>query len=369
MTSAAADSPPQSVEDEELASVQSEGLGALFGELGLSMLVSTYQAAKLIVARQDASGLLNTHYRTLRKPMGIAVGREQVAVGVAGEIVFYSNTPANCAKLPGDQLHDACYVPRYKHITGDIDIHEMAFDGAGQPWFINTRFSALCTLNGMNSFLPVWRPPFITAYEPEDRCHLNGLALVDGRPRFVTALGQSDQRGGWRERKADGGVLMDMASNKVIVGGLSMPHSPRWYRGELWVCESGKGLLSRVDLRTGALQPVFEFPGFTRGLDFFGPYAFVGLSKIRETSTFSGIPIAERAAERNCGVWIIDLRTRSLVGLLRFTQGVHEIFSVQLLVGTKFPEFLDQHDALALETYFLAPEVMRQTAAARDAAP
>ena len=45
-------------------------------------------------------------------------------------------------------------------------------------------------------------------------------------------------------------------------------------------------------------------PGFTRGLDFAGGLAFVGLSQVRESAVFSGIPITERLAEheRTCGV-------------------------------------------------------------------
>ena len=349
---------PEAIEDTELQSVQTENLGGLFEELGLSLVISTYQAGKLVLARNDG-GVVNTHYINSPKPMGIATLAGQMAVGTLGEIQFYSDVKENCAKIPGEKKHDACYVQRYAHLTGAIDIHEMSFGSDGQIWFINTRFSALCTLHGSNSFAPVWRPAFITSNAPEDRCHLNGLGMRDGKPRYVTALGESDKAGGWREHKADGGVLIDLASGKTICRGLSMPHSPRWYAEQLWVCESGKGTLAKVNEATGELTTVFEFPGFTRGLDFFGPFAFVGLSQIRETATFSGIPITEKAAERNCGVWIVDVTDGSLVGILRFTEGVHEIFAVQTLPGIRFPELLDKHDELALGTYFLKPDVVK----------
>lgn len=354
----ASDKPAPSLSDQSLESVQTESLGPLLAELGCSLLVSTYQAGKLINVFHEG-GRATTYYNNARKPMGIAVGPGQIAVGQVGEIVFYSDVPGNCAKLDPPGVNDACFVPRYRHLTGDIDIHEMVFGKDGQPWFINTRFSALCTLDGMTSFAPVWRPPFVSTLEPEDRCHLNGLALVNGMPRFVTGLGESDRRGGWRDHKADGGFLMDVSSNRFVCRGLSMPHSPRWHAGSLWVCESGRGTLSRVSLATGELGVVHEFPGFTRGLDFCGPYAFVGLSQIRESATFSGIPITERAAERNCGVWIVDLRDGSLAGILRFTQGVHEIFSVQVLPGVRNPRILEQFDKLALDTYFLPAQVLQ----------
>ena len=346
-------------EDTELKSLQTENLGGFFEQLGVSLLISTYQAGKLVIARNDG-GVVNTHYLDSPKPMGIATFQNQLAVGTLGEIQFFANTPDNCSKIKGDKIHDACFVQRYAHLTGEIDIHEMAFSADGQIWFINTRFSALCTVSGSNSFTPVWRPQFVSSNAPEDRCHLNGLGLRDGKPRYVTALGESDKPGGWRERKADGGVLIDLKTGKTICRGLSMPHSPRWYADQLWVCESGTGTLSKVNETTGERTVVFEFPGFTRGLDFIGPFAFVGLSQIRETATFSGIPITEKAAERNCGVWIVDVTDGTLVGILRFTQGVHEIFAVQALPGLRYPTILDKLDPVALGTYFLKPEVVTQ---------
>jgi uncharacterized protein (TIGR03032 family) len=288
--------------------------------------------------------------------MGVAVGDEQLAVGATGEIVFYRDVPQTRRKLTPAERHDACFVQRYAHLTGAIDVHEMAFDAQQRIWFINTRFSALCTIDGSSSFVPVWRPSFISAYAAEDRCHLNGLGLRDGRPRYVTALGESDQARGWRERKADGGILIDLATGQTLLRNLSMPHSPRWYADHLWLCESGKGTLSRLDPASGELKAVFKFPGFTRGLDFFGPLAFVGVSEMRESAMSSGIPIADEP--RNCGVWIVNIVDGSHVGTFRFTQRVHEIFAVQVLPGVRFPELLDKYDPLTLETYFLPPEAV-----------
>ncbi len=342
----------------EIISDQSPSLGPLLAEIGATLVVSTYQAGKVVVARHEA-GIVHTDFLDVRRPMGIAVAPGQLAIGAQGEILFYQDVKSNCAKLEPAGKFDACYQQRYAHLTGQIDIHEMSFSADGQIWFINTRFSAMCTLHGSTSFAPVWRPPFITSYASEDRCHLNGLGLRDGRPRYVTALGESDQPAGWRERKADGGVLIDLVGSRTICRGLSMPHSPRWHADRLWICESGKGTLATVDPATGAMATVAELPGFTRGVDFAGPYAFVGLSQIRESGTFSGIPIAERAAERNCGVWVVDVRTGEQVGALRFTQGVQEIFSVQLLHGIKCPALLDKLNKVALESYFLPTETLR----------
>lgn len=350
----------------EIQSAQTPSLGPLFAELGISLVVTTYQAGKVAVLRHE-DGAVVTDFVSARKPMGVAVGGSNLAIGVLGEIAFYSDVKDNCAKLEPAGTFDACYVPRYRHVTGEIDIHEMAFDRNGVPWFINTRFSALCTLQGSTSFQPVWRPPFVSDYVAEDRCHLNGLGLYDGQPRFVTAHGESDRASGWREHKADGGILMDIASNRVLCRGLSMPHSPRWHADRLWVCESGKGALSIVDPVSGRLETVYEFDGFTRGLDFHGPFAFVGLSEVRESATFSGIPIADPARTRVCGVAVLDLRTRAPAGMLKFTAGVHEIFGVQVLAQARSPAVLDRYDRVALGTYFLPPATARRMAAGESA--
>jgi uncharacterized protein (TIGR03032 family) len=225
--------PPQ-----PLRSKHTANLPALLEQLGISLLVTTYQAGKLVLVRADGDKI-NTHFRDLPRPMGLAADGARLAVGTAHEIRQYRNLTPVCRRLEPTGRHDACYLPRAVHATGDIDIHEMAWAG-DELWFVNTRFSCLCTLNGVHSFVPRWRPPFITALAPEDRCHLNGLGLAPGAdgklvPRYVTALAAADAPQGWREHKKDGGVLLDVPSGEAIVRGLSMPHSPRWYRERLWL--------------------------------------------------------------------------------------------------------------------------------------
>jgi len=337
---------------EPLRSVHTTSFPPLLEHLGISLLVSTYQAGKLIVARADGDQL-NTHFRVFKKPMGLAANRERLAIGTANQVEEYRNVPAVAAKLEPLGKHDACYLPASDHVTGDIDIHEMAWSRDEVLWLINTRFSCLCTLETRHSFVPRWRPEFVTALAPEDRCHLNGLGMVDGMPRYVTALGTTDTHQGWRENKASGGVLIDIESNHRICSNLSMPHSPRWYAGRLWVLESGQGSLATVDIPTGKLTTVAELPGFTRGLDFCGPFAFIGLSQVRESATFSGIPLVERLEERICGVWVVNINSGETVGFLRFEGAVQEIFAIQILPGIRFPEMLEPDDPLIGSSYVL----------------
>ncbi|MCF2970397.1 TIGR03032 family protein [Synechococcus sp. Nb3U1] len=348
-----------------LRSVHTTHFPAILNQLGISLVVSTYQAGKLIVVRADGDKL-NTHFRIYQKPMGLAVAEQRLAIGCAYQIWELRNVPAVGHRLNPPGKHDACFIPRQTHITGDIDIHEMAYGKEGL-WFLNTRFSCLCTVDTEHSFVPRWRPPFVTAYDLTDRCHLNGLALVNGIPRYITALGATNTPGGWRANKANGGILMDVGSNKILLQGLSMPHSPRWYQDRLWVLESGQGSLARVDLHRGTWQAVATVPGFTRGVDFYGPLAFVGLSKVRESAVFSGIPLTQRLTERICGVWVIHIETGETLAFLRFEEGVEEIFSVQVLPGIRFPEvfgdprFNDpEQEKLIGSTYVLPDEALKQ---------
>ena len=199
---------------------------------------------------------------------------------------------------------------------------------------------------------PRWRPPFITALAAEDRCHPNGLAVVDGRPAYATALGHSDAADGWRKGKATGGCLMSVPDGRILVDGLCMPHSPRWHQGRLWVLESGTGRLLDVDPATGETRAAAaDLSGFARGLALSGSYAFVGLSKIRATSAMDGVPLASRRDQLKCGLVAVDLRTGQAVGSLEFHSAVEEVFDVQLLPALRFPEVLGSHKDTIQHTF------------------
>ncbi len=359
------ESEPADPSSAAFGSVHTDSFAQLLARLGISVAVTTYQAGKLILLRAGAGdGLLNTHFRNFKKPMGIAANGGRLAVGTATEILEFHNVPAVSPKLESTTPHDAVYMPRSSHVTGEIFIHEMAWDSAERLWFVNTRFSCLCVRSDRHSFEPRWRPPFITALAPEDRCHLNGLGLRDGEPRYVTALGKTNDPRGWRSNKRNGGILFDIVENGVITAGLSMPHSPRWHEERLWMLESGEGGIGVIEPRSGRYEPVAQLPGFTRGLDFFGRYAFVGLSQVRESAVFSGIPIVDRpAAERFCGVWVVDTLTGQVVAYVKFTDAVQEIFAVQVIPGTRWPEVIPVDDAIVSESFILSDEALEQVAA------
>jgi uncharacterized protein (TIGR03032 family) len=346
-----------------LRSVHTTTFAEVLDHFGISLLVTTYQASKLVLLRADR-GVVNTHFRSFPKPMGLTVQGNRLALGTALEIWEFHNVPPVAAKLEPAGKHDACFLPRSRHATGEVLIHEMAWvPGRGREeepelWFVNTRFSCLCTLDRTCSFVPRWRPPFITALAPEDRCHLNGLGLVSGHVRYVTALGETDTASGWRANKKDGGVLLEVPTGAVVLRGLSMPHSPRWHRGRLWLLESGTGTLGTVDLCAGRYEPLAEVPGFTRGLDFCGDLAFVGLSQVRESAVFSGIPLTERLAERTCGVWVVDITAGRTVAFLKFEDAVQEIFAVQVLSGVRFPDLINDDPKILADSFVLPDDAL-----------
>jgi uncharacterized protein (TIGR03032 family) len=346
-------------------SVSTHSFPALLQHLGISLVVSTYQSGRLILVRAENTTTLNTHFRMFRSPMGIAVGPGRLAVGTEREVWDYRNQPAVAPKVDPPGKHDACFIPRKIHVTGDIRIHEIGYVG-DELWMVNTRFSTLCTLSEDTSFVPRWRPPFVTHLAPEDRCHLNGMAIVGNRVRFVTAFGKTNSAGGWRETKATGGLMLDVDSGEIVLHGLSMPHSPRQHDGRVFVLESGKGTIAHADLATGRVETIAELPGFTRGLAFAGPYAFIGLSQVRESNVFGGIPLTERVAERQCAVYVVDLRSGRTVAFLRFEGDVQEIFDVQILFGIRYPEVLELTSPLVATSFTVPDEMLPEVATTED---
>src|SRR5262249_60244366 len=133
-----AQNPPQAEINADLRSVHTSNLPELFDQLGISLIVSTYQAGKAIVVRNDI-GRLNTHFRTFSKPMGIVADPNRLTIGGANTVWEYRNMPALAKKLEPAGKHDACYLPRRIHVTGDIHIHDPARDGANELSVVNTR--------------------------------------------------------------------------------------------------------------------------------------------------------------------------------------------------------------------------------------
>jgi len=244
---------------------------------------------------------------------------------------------------PGEfanNAYDAVLVPRTAHVTGYVDAHDVAVGREGEALFIASRYSCLAATDDHASFRPLWKPPFISQLVPEDRCHLNGVALDDGVPAYATAVGAQDVAGGWRADRSKGGLLIDIKADRIVSDSLSMPHSPRLHDGKLYLLDSGTGYLVTMDPQTGARTDLAFCPGFARGLALFGHHAVVGLSRPRE-SGFDDLPLQEELDKRGlkpwCGLAIFDLATGELVESLRYEAGISELFGVTLIEGIRNP--------------------------------
>lgn len=319
----------------------SEGFAQWLAQSRGSLAITTYQAGKVALVGWDGRQL-TLLMREFPKPLGLAVSGAKLALVTRHELWLLANAAPLAYEYVEDEpgRYDALYLPRVRYLTGDLHAHDVAY-GRDGLWMVNTRFSCLARLSDEFSFEPVWRPPFVTDLVPEDRCHLNGLALVDGVPKYVTALGTTDTPGGWRANKATGGVILDVDSGEPVVTGLCMPHSPRWHGGQLWALNSGTGELLLIDVKSGRRAVVCALPGYLRGLTFVGPYAVVGMSHVREKHIFGGLPIQERHAKLQCGAAVIDLRSGAHVGTFEFTSGCTEMYDVQFLPGVQRPMLLN----------------------------
>jgi uncharacterized protein (TIGR03032 family) len=329
---------PPELAPPKLAITSSRHFTAWLADRKASLAFTTYQAGKLFLIGLKPEGGLSIFERSFERCMGLAATPQTLWMSSLYQLWRFENVLGAGQAHEG---HDRLYVPQLSYVTGDVDIHDIALDGAGQPVFVNTLFSCLARPSPTHSFVPVWQPPFISRLAPEDRCHLNGLTMRDGEPAFVTAVSRSDAADGWRDRRRDGGIVMDVRTNEVVLSGLSMPHSPRWHEGRLWLFNSGTGEFGHVDFGAGKFVPVAFCPGYARGLAFLDRYAVIGLSGPRQNRTFQGLALDERLAEKDvaprCGLLVVDLVSGDAPHWLRIEGVVEELYDVVALPGVKRP--------------------------------
>ncbi len=344
---------PLDAESSAVAITASRQFAAWLAEQQLSLAFTTYQTGKLFLIGLQSDGRLSIFERTFNRAMGLCGDGQTLWLTSLFQVWRFENV------LEPGQTHDGydrLYVPRVGYTTGDVDAHDIAVDASGRAVFANTLFSCLAAVSERYSFAPLWRPPFISRLAAEDRCHLNGLAMQDGRPRFVTACSRSDVADGWRDRRRDGGCVIDVSTDEIVAEGLSMPHSPRLRGEKLWLLDSGKGFLGYVDVqatgtphsetegrgtKAGEFHPVTFCRGYARGLALCGDYAVVGLSKPRENKTFTGLELqdglVQRDAEARCGLAVVDLRSGDIAHWLWIDGLVAELYDVVVLPGVRRP--------------------------------
>ncbi len=313
----------------------SPGFAEWLFRIGGSIALTTYQAGRLIFIGLKPDGSIRSHERLIEHCQGLWTDGDTLWASSKVILWRFANVLA-----PGEVTAQGAtrkFVPREGRVTGAVDMHDIGRDETGAPLFVNTAYSCLATISDTGSFKPIWQPRFVSALLPEDRCHLNGLAMDSTRPAYVTAIAKSDVADGWREQRRDGGIVIDVKSGEIVASGFSMPHSPRLHDGKLWLLSSGTGEFGSVDLPSGRFEPVCFCPGYARGLAFMSGHAIIGLSRPRRNQTFEGLALdqrlAEKGAEARCGLIAVNLSTGAISAWLRFNHTIDELYDVAVLPG------------------------------------
>ena len=321
------------------AVTHTQNIPEIMHDLGFTLALSTYQAGKVVFLSATSRDKLIQLPRTFSNAMGVATSESKLAVACKSDLVVLKNFPQLAKNYPKKpNTYDSLFIPMCKYYTGTLDLHDMNFIGP-KLVAINTLFSCLAEITPEFSFTPVWKPDFISELAPEDRCHLNGMAVKDNSIEYVTALGATDIRQGWRENKIAGGVLIHVPTNNIILQGLSMPHSPRIYNDKLYFLNSAQGELCWCDPKKGTYEVVTNVGGFARGMARFGDFLFIGISKLRHTTdVFKDLPIAKTSF---AGVVVVFLPYGKVVGQIRYESSVDEIYDVKILPGLRRPGILN----------------------------
>ncbi|WP_228289671.1 TIGR03032 family protein [Shewanella cyperi] len=354
----------------DFSSEYSSNLPSLLKALNISIAVTSYQADRLFFLRTDGVKI-NTHFKYFPRPMGVCADAGRLTLGTLTQVLDFRHSEVVLnnikngqmdseaklsRKIKEDRQHigelfrtrkekeiqafkqaDALYLPRAALSTGMINIHDIAWGNEGL-WVVNSTFSCLSTLSPDYSFVARWKPPFISELVPEDRCHLNGMALKDGYPKYVTTFNQCDNLDSWVDRPLGEGTLIDVDTDEILLKDLIMPHSPRYYRERVYLCDSGTGRVLEYDPATKTTQTLITLPGFPRGMNFIGNLMFVGLSKVRKSDIGATVPIAEALEESQCGVWVIDLDSQGIVGNIVFSGDVSQIYDIAVVRDAVTPD-------------------------------
>ena len=381
----------QSEEHFDLRSTYSDNLPKILAALEISLIVTSYQASHLIIIGTDGESIF-TSSKEFPRPMGLHVDSDRITLGIATQVMSFNRSDALLAEIKSGAFDDtsqitrkaldkeseareafarersaavnevkkadALYLHRAAITTGMINIHDIAWGDDGL-WVVNSIFSCLATLSPDHSFVARWKPPFISELSPANRCHLNGMALRDGQPGYVTTFNKGDHLDSWTSQQArNEGTLIDVQANNILMDDLILPHSPRYHDGWIYVCESGRGIVWRVNPVDGAREQITKLPGFVRGLAFYGDLMCVGLSRLRDSETGWDMPLREEFAETVSGIWLINLRDYKTIAHLQFEDEVHQLYDIGIVPGSLHPELLGLDSPLIRHLYDYSEEFL-----------
>ena len=317
-------------------------LPELLMKLQCTIVISTFQAGKVVFISPKNNEELVQLPRTFKRPMGLTVKDSKMAIATEDEILILNSSRALAKTYPPKpDVYDTLYHPQASFFTGRMDIHDLHWGKQGL-WAVNTSFSCLSTIDDTFNFTPQWQPNFITELQGDDRCHLNGLAMQNGEPTYITALGKGNTKQAWRENITKGGILMHIPSNEIILEGLAMPHTPRVYNDQLYLLLSAKEELIAVDTEKGTYGAIAHIPGFVRGMAKHGDFLFIATSKLRKnSSTFKHLDIADKADIAS--VSLLHLPTATIMAKLTYHTSVDEIYDIQVLPDVIRPNILNPY--------------------------
>lgn len=319
-------------------------IAEIISELNCVLAISTYQAGRLIFIAANGKKIHQIPV-PFKKPMGVAIKGDNLAVATLKDIQIYSGSKVLAEKYPNNPgIYDTMFVPRATYYCGETDLHDLEF-GKNNLWAVNTLFSCLATFDINHSFKPRWKPNFISLIAPQDRCHLNGMAMSDGMPAFVTALGQGDSKESWRENISEGGVLMNVPDGDILMDKLPMPHSPRIVGDYIYCLLSATGQIIKINKDDFSYTIVDDTKSFVRGLAVHGDYLFVATSKIRTSSKlFRQLPVADTA--KTAGLIVYKISTGQQVGEIKYLTTVDEIYDVKVLPEIRKPGLLNIYNEM-----------------------
>jgi uncharacterized protein (TIGR03032 family) len=360
------------------SSKSTDNFAKILKALNISLVVTSYQSSRLILIRSDGENI-DTNLKAYPRPMGVYANEERITLGTLTEVIEFKKSKTVLNEIKNGSLDqeenfsrkllekekeqqeklrkrqkeeieevkkaDSLYLPRASITTGMINIHDIAWGDDGL-WVVNSTFSCLSTLSSNSSFIARWKPPFITELVPEDRCHLNGMAMKDGRPKYVTTFNKENSRDSWSQTKIYDGTLIDIDTDEILIDGMIMPHSPKYYDDSVYVCESGLGVVWKYDIKTKHKTELIKLNGFTRGVYIYGGLMFVGTSQIRTSDIKNPIPISRELEETFAGIWIINLKDGSEIGNIIFDGDIDQIYDIAIIPDSTNPELLKQNSSL-----------------------
>jgi uncharacterized protein (TIGR03032 family) len=316
----------------------------------ISLVITSYDCQRLIVFR-NVSDNIDTLLVPVARPRGLAIHDNKLTVATYAEILNYYRYDQLSELGHAELQADSVFLPRNSHITGEINVHDLAW-GEGGLWMVNSRFSCICTLQPDLSFKPQWWPKFLKGPTGDGAGHLNCMAMKGGKPAYATCFGAFAKGRSWRdESDLETGLLINVQTDEVVLEGLCMPHSPKLYKDKVYLCNSGHGTVICYDPQTKTTETVLEIQGFTRALTFYQDYMIVCSSKFRQSERAASLPVALKYQESHAGVYIVDMSTMSIVAFCRFDGDVSQLYDVAVIERSVQPEILGLQDPRLTELF------------------